>query len=708
MSNKKRKITTATSTETTSAVFADHFQRPNSGPTDDSFTPVIQQKSTYSILDVVVTKQPVTSIFKDEYRIIRIDTLEPMSGTRLIHASSTVVEGDMFFETRERLIVGEILGVIETPAIQFLAESHSRFVKSDTPPEEEIVVDTSVGSYVMLESDAWMQEETRLEIDETQRTTTRSRIEWEARTADPARYPCMKLRACNSKVSGGNDGAFPYCLGIVVFGTKLEIRVRKFNRRMHSDTVLDDTTEYVTVPIEKIVGNFKLGIDFDIGREVVVERIPMEPLRTLDIFAGCGGLSEGLRQSGYTRDVWAIEVDKTASRSFQSNFKDAIVFNEDCNDVLARAIRGEESSSGGKRLPKKGEVQVIVGGPPCKSYSGLNRFPKTEKFKFSKSLVGTHISFCDFYRPQLFLMENVQNLGNMDGGKVLRLCVTALLTMGYQVSFTVLQAGRLGAPQSRRRLIMIAVPLGMVLPRFPKPTHTFTNRCSSAIIKPKPDLSLSFGTTSGSGMYRRVTVQDAIGDLSTMDGTYAHAPMTDYQKWMRSNPESACTYNEVRVVTPINEARMACIPIDPPGSDWRDIPNDVVRLRNGEDCKRMVLNEDGGVDPTLDQPDTLIPYCLIKTAQKNSVWMGAYSRLYVHGHFQTTLTRPEPKTKLGTCIHPTLNRLCSVREWARSQSFPDSFVFEGSNTQKYVVVGNAVSVAMARALGLEFKKTHQG
>ncbi|XP_031487104.1 uncharacterized protein LOC116255425 isoform X2 [Nymphaea colorata] len=66
----------------------------------------------------------------------------------------------------------------------------------------------------------------------------------------------------------------------------------------------------------------------------VYNKISSEVLATLDIFAGCGGLSEGLQQSGVSMTKWAIEHDAAAAEAFKLNHKEAQVFNEDCNVIL--------------------------------------------------------------------------------------------------------------------------------------------------------------------------------------------------------------------------------------------------------------------------------------------------------------------------------------------------------------------------------------
>jgi hypothetical protein len=103
------------------------------------------------------------------------------------------------------------------------------------------------------------------------------------------------------------------------------------------------------------------------GKKQEEERgnIKLPVLRTLDIFSGCGGLSEGLHQSGIIDTKWAIEVDELAGKAFSLNFPEAVVFNDDCNLLLQRIMDGERTDSKGNLFPKKGEVDFLVGGPPC-------------------------------------------------------------------------------------------------------------------------------------------------------------------------------------------------------------------------------------------------------------------------------------------------------------------------------------------------------
>lgn len=97
-------------------------------------------------------------------------------------------------------------------------------------------------------------------------------------------------------------------------------------------------------------------------------------LRTLDVFSGCGGLSEGFHQAGVAESCWAIEVFDPAANAFKLNNPEATVFTDDCNLLLKMAMDGKDTNSKGQRIPKKGDVELLCGGPPCQGFSGMNRF----------------------------------------------------------------------------------------------------------------------------------------------------------------------------------------------------------------------------------------------------------------------------------------------------------------------------------------------
>ena len=174
------------------------------------------------------------------------------------------------------------------------------------------------------------------------------------------------------------------------------------------------------------------------------------------------------------------------------------------------------------------------------------------------------------------------------------------------------------------------------------------------------------------------------------------------------------------------------VPKGEPGADWRDLPNLGIDLsvecpyfdpRNPQHLKMQsnIRNKlaythddvragraaDGsmrGVCPCADgvskclpgkknpwnQGETLIPWCLPHTSARHNQWKGLYGRIPMDGFFSTTVTAPEPMGKQGCVIHPSADRIFSVREGARSQTFPDYHQFYGDIGRKYMQIGNAV------------------
>ena len=89
-------------------------------------------------------------------------------------------------------------------------------------------------------------------------------------------------------------------------------------------------------------------------------------LACFDIFSGVGGFSEGLKQAGIIDCKWAVEENKAAAKAFKENNPEATVFQEDCRELLKQAKQGrKENFFLGQKIPAKGEVELLCGGPPC-------------------------------------------------------------------------------------------------------------------------------------------------------------------------------------------------------------------------------------------------------------------------------------------------------------------------------------------------------
>ncbi|XP_041979201.1 DNA (cytosine-5)-methyltransferase PliMCI-like [Aricia agestis] len=459
---------------------------------------------------------------------------------------------------------------------------------------------------------------------------------------------------------------------------------------------------------------------------------PVRPLRTLDVFAGCGGLSEGLHRAGVAECRWAIENLEAAAHAYSLNNRGCVVFKEDCNALLRDAMAGAPHSAGGLRLPRQGEVELLCGGPPCQGFSGMNRFNSREYSNFKNSLVASYLSYCDYYRPRYFILENVRNFVAFKRGMVLKLTLRALLDMGYQCTFGVLQAGNYGVPQTRRRLVILAAAPGLALPLYPEPTHVFSRRACSLAVTIDGKKFLTNMRWDEAAPRRTCTIRDAMSDLppicngaSKVEIEYASMAETHFQRLVRSRDESVKLRDHVcKNMAPLIQARIARIPTAP-GSDWRDLPNISVALSDGTKCKVLQYRyEDkkngrsstgalrgvcacaagGACQPGDKQENTLIPWCLPHTANRHNNWAGLYGRVCWDGYFSTTVTDPEPMGKQGRVLHPDQHRVVSVRECARSQGFPDHYLFAGSVQDKHRQIGNAVPPPLGMALGREIKK----
>ncbi|XP_045146253.1 DNA (cytosine-5)-methyltransferase 1 isoform X3 [Echinops telfairi] len=459
--------------------------------------------------------------------------------------------------------------------------------------------------------------------------------------------------------------------------------------------------------------------------------VKVQKLRTLDVFSGCGGLSEGFHQAGMSETLWAIEMWEPAAQAFRLNNPGSTVFMEDCNLLLKLVMAGEKTNSCGQRLPQKGDVELLCGGPPCQGFSGMNRFNSRTYSKFKNSLVVSFLSYCDYYRPRFFLLENVRNFVSFSCSMVLKLTLRCLVRMGYQCTFGVLQAGQYGVAQTRRRAIILAAAPGEKLPLFPEPLHVFAPRACQLSVVVDNRKYVSNITRLSSGPYRTITVRDTMSDLpeirngaSALEIAYNGEPQSWFQRQLRGTRYQPILREHIcKDMSALVAARMRHIPLAP-GSDWRDLPNMEVRLSDGTTTKKLRYNRyfimegdkpkpirgvcaciQGKTFPC-DSPrqfNTLIPWCLPHTGNRHNHWAGLYGRLEWDGFFSTTVTNPEPMGKQGRVLHPEQHRVVSVRECARSQGFPDAYRLFGNILDKHRQVGNAVPPPLAKAIGWEIK-----
>ena len=170
-------------------------------------------------------------------------------------------------------------------------------------------------------------------------------------------------------------------------------------------------------------------------------------LRTIDLFAGCGGLSLGLAQGGAFVSVLAVDSDPDAAETYGANFPET--------EVIVGPVETV------KTVPR---ADVLVGGPPCQGFSALNR----DKVGMERrALWRQYLRVLEASHAEVFVMENVPELLR---SAEFRAFEEAARGLGFAIFADVLDAADYGVPQRRRRAIVIGMLGGQ--PRRPLPTHS--------------------------------------------------------------------------------------------------------------------------------------------------------------------------------------------------------------------------------------------
>lgn len=380
-------------------------------------------------------------------------------------------------------------------------------------------------------------------------------------------------------------------------------------------------------------------------------------LTTLDLFAGAGGLSEGLREAGFA-SLYANEISPRYAQTFAANHPNTLVESRDIRLVDARKVR--------QRLKlRRGELDLIAGGPPCQGFS-INA-PKRSTEDRRNHLFREYLRFVAEFQPRAVMVENVPGMVSFEGGATLEAILESLLQLGYDADVRILYAPHYGVPQMRWRTVILgARQTEIVGSLFPEPScHApmrvnFTSQFGGRNIVALPrSIDLS----------RHVTVKDAIhdlpalcnGELGAKEKPYRTAAQNSYQRMMRVGSK-VVTCHEAARLSDINMQRLSYIP---PGGNWTDVP------------------------------DRLLPKGML--AARRSDHTKRYGRVSPGGLASTILTKCDPHW--GAYFHYEQDRAFTVREAARLQSFPDTYVFCGSRVEQYEQVGNAVPPLLAAALG---------
>jgi len=436
----------------------------------------------------------------------------------------------------------------------------------------------------------------------------------------------------------------------------------------------------------------------------------------VDLFAGCGGLSLGMEQAGFT-PVFVNELDYDALNTYKVNRDHSLgglPFNE--NELLHnRNIRSLDknklndlksnllSLGIGIHFERNGRsnIDLVSGGPPCQGYSGIGhrRSYSVEKNKISSNRLYSHmVRVIRFLKPRIFMFENVRGLltsrwtSSGNKGEIWNSvwkCFNDLAKKeGYALRYTLLYSKNYGVPQNRPRVIMVGIREDIVN--------------SSSLLYPdthvEDAVACNFLPMSKPNSFPHI--EEVLGDLVDPDilevlntGEYQPGPFqtTEYansikkgsiQNYFRKTKDGTRVMEIGELVTDHLYSK---------------------HKKNVVEKFNYMLNNNGHI------PEK---YKTKKFSQRvlPSQWNG-------RGPTITIASLPDDY------IHFSQPRSLTVREWARLQMFPDWYQFKGNRTTgglrragnprekitdrelpKYTQIGNAVPVALAKAIGDHFRE----
>ena len=366
--------------------------------------------------------------------------------------------------------------------------------------------------------------------------------------------------------------------------------------------------------------------------------------KCIDLFSGAGGLSLGFEMEDFNI-LAGFEIEPNFLKTYTSSHPNAIGFNEDLNEANVINLLKDNGID-------PNEIDVVIGGPPCQGFSTVgNRMIDDPR----NNLVRIYADIVDKIKPKMFLMENVSGLASMKNGKdelIKDELIDIFNEIGYNVESKVLLAADYGVPQLRKRIFFVGIEKEYDYNfKFPTPTHHDKNSLLAHSADAKQYL----------------TVKEALSDLPLIEckesaTEYSVPPQNEYQEYCRKHSEKLLNHKAPNHSDLVIE-RIKNIP---QGGNHGDLPEDLK-------LKRGYPNIYGKLDEN-KPADTITGNCGCASAP-------------------------------GRFLHPTCNRVMTVREACRLQSIPDYVEFKGSSSQQYKQVGNAVPPLLAKAIASEFRKS---
>lgn len=367
----------------------------------------------------------------------------------------------------------------------------------------------------------------------------------------------------------------------------------------------------------------------------------MKKYKLVDLFAGCGGLSLGLEQAGFT--PWFVnEIVEQFANTYKANHQlsDEHYFIGDIASLNEHIDEYKELLT---------DVTLVCGGPPCQGFSMANRQRILDDPR--NNLYKQYLIFLKHVRPQFFIMENVKGMMNKKDEIVQNF--KEYLGEEYLYDYAVLKAQDFGVPQNRERFIMIGNRMGI----SPKEIFEEINKHKRAPFVLRDALYglPQLQSKKGKG---QTGVEELSSGLTERDFCY---PQTDFYRFINGDKVITKLYNHKN------------------------------RYNNERDIE-IYRRLPQGANSLHESIADIMPY-----KRRNNIFKDKYFKLD-ESQICKTITS-HMRFDCNMYIHPWEARGLSPREAARIQTFPDDFIIIGSQNMWYAQVGNAVPVKLAKAIG---------
>lgn len=363
--------------------------------------------------------------------------------------------------------------------------------------------------------------------------------------------------------------------------------------------------------------------------------------KMVDLFAGCGGLSLGMEQAGFT--PWFVnEIVETFCNTYKRNhtLSNDHYFVGDINELNEHLDEYEKYLS---------DITLVCGGPPCQGFSMANRQrilddPRNQLYK-------AYLTFLKKVRPKFFVMENVKGMSN----KITEIKQNFKYYLGeeYLFDYRLLKAQDFGVPQNRERFIMIGNRMGI------EPSLIFDD-----IFEHKQLPFVLRDALEGLPHLEARKIKGA-KDIENSESGYTECdfvyPETEFYHFINGNKRIAKLYNH---------------------KNRYNNPRDIeiyTRLPQGANSLHPSIAD-------------IMPY-----KNRNGIFKDKYFKLDETQICKTITSHM--KFDCNMYIHPWESRGLSPREAARIQTFPDDYVITGAQNMWYAQIGNAVPVKLAKAIG---------